>query len=229
MGILDMSLFSWLGKPARKRAPAGKSSKSAPPNSTQFAHSHSGPHSGSHSVSQHSLRKDLLKVVLRETLMRNGIPSSWIAADLLKSTNTKKESGVHVRLLIRHWDQRLLACGVAFEQHFYKRLIAMDPQAGNWLMGVSWQYAMDDLSACPPLPHPGAWTSTDPGPIADAHPPVAAAADGPQGDVIEGPVMIAQTQDEVRADLERLLALRDDDIRRNTSKTSFESTQPIQL
>lgn len=227
MGILDISLFRWLGKPARKRAP--DKAKSAPPNSVQFMHSHSGPHSGSSQVSQHSLRKDLLKVVLRETLMRNGIPSSWIAADLLRSTNTKKESGVHVRLLIRHWDQRLLACGVAFEQHFYKRLVAMDPQAGNWLMGVSWQYAMEDLSACPPMPHPGAWTSPDPAAIPDAHPPVVPAAAGPQGDVIEGPVMIPQTQDEVRADLERLLALRDDDIKRHTSKTSFESTQPVQL
>lgn len=227
MGILDGSLFRWLGKPARKRAP--DKAKSAAPNSAQFMHSHSGPHSGSSQVSQHSLRKDLLKVVLRETLMRNGIPSSWIAADLLRSTNTKKESGVHVRLLIRHWDQRLLACGVAFEQHFYKRLVAMDPQAGNWLMGVSWQYAMEDLSACPPMPHPGAWTSPEATPIADAHPPVLPAAAGPQGDVIEGPVMIPQTQDEVRADLERLLALRDDDIKRHTSKTSFESTQPVQL
>jgi hypothetical protein len=227
MGILDISLFRWLGKPARKRTP--DKSKSAPPNSVQFMHSHSGPHSGSSQVSQHSLRKDLLKVVLRETLMRNGIPSSWIAADLLRSTNTKKEAGVHVRLLIRHWDQRLLACGVAFEQHFYKRLVAMDPQAGNWLMGVSWQYAMEDLSACPPMPHPGAWTSTEATPIADAHPPVLPAAAGPQGDVIEGPVMIPQTQDEVRADLERLLALRDDDIKRHTSKTSFETTQPVQL
>ena len=99
MGILD-----WLHKPARSRAAASKPPK-APLNSTQFAHSHSGQHSGSAPVSQHSLRKDLLKVVLRETLMRNGIPSSWIAADLLRSTNTKKESGVHVRLMIRHWDQ----------------------------------------------------------------------------------------------------------------------------
>jgi hypothetical protein len=88
---------------------------------------------------------------------------------------------------------------------------------------------MEDLSACPPLPHPGAWTSADPMPIADAHPPVQPVAVGPQGDVIEGPVMIPQTQDEVRADLERLLALRDDDIKRHTSKTSFESTQPVQL
>jgi len=229
MGILDNALLRWLSKPARTHAPASRPPKSGGVNSTHFPHSQSGQHSGSSQVSQHSLRKDLLKVVLRETLMRNGIPSSWIAADLLRSTNSKKESGVHVRLLIRHWDQRLLACGVAFEQNFYKRLVAMDPQAGNWLMGVSWQYAMEDLSACPALPHPGAWTSGDAPAIPDAHPPFAAPVAGPAGDVIEGPVMIPQTQDEVRADLERLLALRDDDVKRNSSKTAFESTQPIQL
>ena len=117
-----------------------------------------------------------------------------------------------------------MMCGVAFEQNFYKRLVAMDPMASNWLMGVSWQYTMEDLSQCPQLPHPGSWTAA-PGeaPIAVPVPEIFA------GDVIAGPVVIQQQQDDVRADLERLLTARDDDAKRHGGRDPFASTQPISL
>lgn len=223
-----MGLFGWLGKPAKAANGKPKASRSpAVPNSTQFAHSQSQPHSAN-PTSQHAIRKDLLKVVLRETLMRNGIPASWIGADLLRSTSPKRnEPGIHVRLLIRHWDPRLMMCGVAFEQNFYKRLVAMDPLAANWLMGVSWQYTMDDLSQCPQLPHPGSWTAQAPDPA--QAPLVAPAQPGMDGDVIAGPVVIQQQQDDVRADLERLLSARDEDAKRHGGRDPFASTQPISL
>jgi hypothetical protein len=215
---------------------AGKSSsrpKSVSPHSTQFAHSHTGPQSTTSAQSQHSLRKDLLKVVLRETLMRNGIPANWISADLLRATSPKREPGVHVRFLLRQWDPRLMLYGVAFEQNFYKRLVAMDPQAASWLMGISWQFAMEDLSQCPPLPHPGSWTSQEEAALSAAGVAAAAAAAtaaaGPAGDVIAGPVVIPKGQDEVRADLEKLLAVRDQDMKKHSDDGGFQATQPIQL
>lgn len=227
MGLFDGSLLRWLGKPALKpaaRTQAGR--QQPPPTSTQFVQSHAQPDSGSAAASQHAIRKDLLRVVLRETLVRNGIPTSWLAADLLRTTSPKREPGIHVRLLLRHWDPRLLMCGVAFEQNFYRRLLTMDPQATQWLMGVSWQYAMDDLSACPQLPHPGSWTAaTDqPLPQAATHPGQAPAT----ADVIAGPVHIARHQDDVRADLQKLLAARDAD-RAAAGAEAFASTQPISL
>src|SRR5687767_15044801 len=112
-----MGMFDWFGgKPAKTSAKGKPRASQVSPNSTQFVHSQSQPNSAS-AGSQHSVRKDLLKVVLRETLTRNGIPASWIGADLLRSNSPKRggESGVHVRLLIRHWDPRLMMCGVAFE------------------------------------------------------------------------------------------------------------------
>ena len=39
--------------------------------------------------------------------------------------------------------------------------------------------------------------------------------------------MIPQTQDEVRADLDRLLALRDDDMKQHSD--GFAPTRPVQL
>jgi hypothetical protein len=217
MGMIDGALGRLLGRPAR----SGKAARSSA-NSTQFAASQQA--SMPSQASPHSLRKDLLKAAMRETLLRNGIPEAWLGADLLRTNSpARKEQGVHVRFLVRHWDPRLVQHAVALEQDFYQRLLALDPLAANWLMGFSWQFAMSDLSACPPLPHPGSWTAPT---EADTSPP----DDKPTtraGDIIEGPVVIPQSADDVRADLERLLALRDDDLKRHGD--GFAATRPVQL
>ena len=50
------------------------------------------------------------------------------------------------------------------------------------------------------------------------------------GDVIAGPVVIPQPQDDVRGDLERLLALRDEDLRRHDGRRdSYAPTRPATL
>jgi len=218
MGMFDGKLTRWLGKPEPQRSP-----RSAAAHSTQFTASQSRDAN----ASQHGVRKEVLKLVMRETMQRNGIPESWLSADLLRTASPRREPGIHVRMLIRHWDARILQHGVALEQEFYRRLLAMDPLAANWLMGFSWQFAMEDLSRCPPMPHPGSWTAPQ---MADTQSP----DDKPTttaGDIIEGPVMIPKSEDDVRADLERLLALRDDDMKRHGqgSADGFAPTRPIQL
>ncbi|MEJ5991224.1 hypothetical protein WG902_14575 [Ramlibacter sp. PS3R-8] len=175
--------------------------------------------------SAHSVRKDLLRLVLRETLQRNGIPSGWLSADLLRTTTTRREEGIHVRFLVREWVPGLLQHGVAFEKEYLLRLLLLDPLAVNWLMGFSWQFVLRDASACPAMPHAGSWTA------APAAAPVRRPA-APQhsGDVIEGPVMIPQTVDSVRGDLDRLFALRDEDMKRHDGhRNTYAPTRPARL
>lgn len=186
------------------------------PNSVQFAASQMASDLGS----VHSLRKDLLKLVLREMLVRNGIPQPWLSADMLRTTSPKRQQGIHVRFLVRTWEPRLLLHGPALERDFQQRLLLLDPASGDWLMGFSWQFALSDLAECPALPHPGSWTA----------PPARPAEPQPRetkpGDIIEGPVVLARSAEDVRADLEKLLAVRDDDLRRNTQATDFAPTRP---
>lgn len=219
--MFNGSLMRWLG-----RSPAHPSARSARsgPNSTQFVASHSG----STPAAAHAERKELLKAAMREMLQRNGIPESWLSADLLRTSSAKREQGIHVRLLVKHWEPRLMLHGVALEQDFYQRLLALDPSAPDWLMGFSWQFTLGDLAPCPPLPRPGSWTAPPP---TREEAPVDAPPTTTAGDIIEGPVLIPRPQDDVRADLERLLALRDDDARRNHANgtDSFAPTRPVSL
>ena len=220
MGMFDGTLGRLLGKSQPARPSKGGSSR-PPASSQQFELSRDS------TTSQHAVRKELLKVVLRETLQRNGIPESWLSADLLRTNSARqREQGIHVRMLVRQWEPRLMLHGVALEQEFQKRLLTLDPLAINWLMGFSWQFALSDSSRCPPMPHPGSWTSP---PAGDSQP----GEDKPTtiaGDIIEGPVVIPQTQEDVRADLERLLALRDEDLKRHgQNDNGFAPTRPVQF
>lgn len=224
MGMFDGSLTRWLGKPA----PARGGSKSAGPNSVQFVASQQG--ASVQSGSAHAVRKDLIKMVMRECLQRNGIPDAWLGAELLRASNSKREHGIHVRLLVRQWQPRLLQHAVALEADLHQRLLVLDPLADNWLTGFSWQFVLDDASACPPLPRAGTWTAplaaADTAPRADTP-----AAETAPGDIIAGPVVIPKSEDDVRADLERLLALRDDDVRRHVAgaEDGFAPTRPVSL
>jgi len=214
MGMLDLLL-------GKKQTSTKARNSRTPPNSTQFVASQQSPNSNS----PHSVRKDLLKLVLREALTRNGIPQVWLAADMLRTTSPKREQGVHVRFLVRVWEPRLLEFGPALEREFVQRLLLLDPQASNWLMGFSWQFALPENFVTPPMPHPGTWTAAAP---RDADP--RGAPHTKPGDIIEGPVVIPRPAEDVRADLERLLAARDDDMKRHAQGgDNFAATRPATL
>lgn len=185
-----------------------------------------------HAVSQGTARRELLRVALRDTLRHHGLPADWIGAEVLGSTSRTGERGVHWRLLVKHWDPRILTHGVAIQHALIKRVTTFDPVASTWLSGISWQFALQDESVCPPLPHPGSWTSA---PAEAAQP--APVAVGPDGGVIEGPIHIADSAgsrhekdlDGAKADLDQLLAIRDADFRQHASAGNWVKTEPAKL
>lgn len=187
--------------------------------------------------SQAGSRRELLRLVLRNTLNRHGIPTTWIGSEMLLATSRGREPGIHLRLLIRHWDPRLLSCAVALQNSLIVRLLAFDPLASSWLMGISWQFALPDEAACPPMPHPGSWTAEL---RAGAPGSVRAVVHGGSGDVIAGPVRIGpgpaaagpDPSADVKSDLERLLAVRDAELKLNTQRLAAagtEATKPMYL
>lgn len=183
-------------------------------------------------------RRELMRTVLRKTLTRHGIPTSWIGAEMLIATARGRETGMHWRLLIKHWDPRLLTHAVALQNSLVMRLLGYDPLAADWLMGISWQFALPDEVSCPPLPQPGFWTAEQRRESAvDA---IDDDAPEPSGDVIAGPVHVGapapaaavpdDDRDSVRHDLDKLLAIRDAELKRHADQYgTSEPTQPMYL
>jgi hypothetical protein len=214
-----MSFFGRLLGFTRQPAPASRpNSQMATMQSTMNANSSGGT------------RRELLRVVLRDTMTRHGIPSAWIAGEVLASSSRNGTlKGVHWRLVVKHWDPRLLTHGVAFQQALIKRVTTFDPLASGWLTGISWQFDLPDESLCPAMPHPGVWTAE---PSTRPVEPHAVVLPGGSGDVIAGPVRISdpavahvQKEDSAKADLEQLFAVRDADFRKHADG----STEPMWL
>jgi hypothetical protein len=205
------------------------------------ASSHSGtdtePHSrlsSAHAPSSRSasdaspgaVRRELLRVALQDTLRHQGIPTDWIGADVLAATSRTGQVGLHWRLSIKHWDPRLMIHGIALQNALITRVLMFDPVAETWLMGVSWQYALDDESRCPGLPHPGSWTGD---PRRATH-PVPDSLPGGSADVIQGPVTVDGPG---ASDLARLMAIRDADFRAHAAGAEIDGardkTQPMYM
>ena len=201
-----MSLTQWLfgrNSPTSKKPADGRHSKLNFPASQN----------SKGAESPQSVRKELLRLALRESLKHNGIPANWISADALVATATGRQPGIHVRLVIKHWDARLPVHAMAFQQDFETRLLTLDPLATNWLMGISWQYELPADADWPHMPAPGTWTTTAtvvepvPAPLPQDAPPSA-----------KHPLTIR-----TRAELERDLA--DDDQRFRPSQSDFAATE----
>ncbi len=103
------------------------------------------------------VRKELLRLVLRETLRNTGVPVEWIAIDPLGIRRPDRTAGVHVRLVVRHWDERFARYFCAFQQDFATRLQAFDPGSSLWLQGISWQFELGAGDDWPELPPRATW------------------------------------------------------------------------
>jgi len=179
-------------------------------------------------------RRELLRHALRDTLNRQGIPTSWLTADALISTSRTGMQGVHWRLVVQHWDARLAVHAVALQQKLRHRLMTLDPMAVNWLTGISWQFSPQNESDCPSLPHPGVWTAPSTQPSSKVR-----STPEPVVDVIAGPVRIpdprgalATAEAGVRADLALLNSVRQADSQQHAeagSKGPFARTEPMRI
>lgn len=163
-------------------------------------------------LQQNRARRDLVRLALKDTLNRAGIPTSWIGIDLLTATSRGREPGIHARLLIKHTDPRLMLHAVAIEGSLRKRVTGLDPDSPSWFMGMSWQFPVQAEDAVPALPHPGSWTTTNVG--------VESASQQPE-----------DPRADARADLERLMAVRDEAMKRASGAPAdaFAVTEPARL
>lgn len=184
-----------LGRPSVDASHSRMHSQPYMPSQMSQAHSQSSQSAISHS----GMRKELLRVALRDTLNRNGIPREWLNADMLIASSPGRDTGIHLRLQVRHWDPRLMLHAPALQEKLQQRVVVLDPTAIDWLLSIAWVFSLDDTAQCPPLPHPGAWTAA----------PVAATDNN---DMFPTPATPAT---QAREDLARLMAVRDEEMRRH--------------
>jgi hypothetical protein len=97
--------------------------------------------------SDNATRRQLVQVLLRDALRKYGIPLRWIDCQMLLVNSRSKGPGMYVRLVVRQWDDRLMNYAFAFQNALMVEITRFEPQASQWLYGISWQ--LDVADSCP--------------------------------------------------------------------------------
>ncbi|MHB1198947.1 MAG: hypothetical protein ACYCZ6_05200 [Polaromonas sp.] len=116
--------------------------------------------------SPNALRRQLVQVLVRDTLRRHGIPPHWLDCQMLLVSSRSRGEGMYVRLVMKHWDPRLLTYAVAFQKSLMLDITRFEPRAAQWLFGISWQLEVGDTCPYPELPDRSVWTEPVKNPVA---------------------------------------------------------------
>ena len=179
--------------------------------STQFRESEPDTDSG---PSRNARKRELVQIVLRDTMRKHGVPSDWVECRMLSSVSRTGRHGLHVNFVVRQAHDRLLAYVFAFQDSFERELSRFEPRARDWLLSIGWEFQGFNAKE---MPDPNTWAASGP---ASLHAPLVEAnwkpeASGFGDDAVEQVAEAAddeeppKSEDDVQRDLRALFAIRD--------------------
>ena len=184
--------------------------------------------------SRNARKRELVQVVLRDTMRKHGVPSDWIECRMLSSVSRTGRHGLHVNFVVLKAHDRLLAYVFAFQDSFERELARFEPRARDWLLSIGWEFQGFNAKE---MPDPNTWAASAP---VSLHAPLVEAdwlpeASGFGADAVDTAVDDAEppkSDDDVERDLRALFAIRDAAIAdtaparpRQPEPTDFQSTQ----
>jgi hypothetical protein len=116
-------------------------------------------------------------MALRDTLRKHDLPAGSITVETLPGVAAGRDGAMHVQLVFRHAQPKLLSYAIALEVAVRGRLARLDPLSPSWISGLSWRIDPDDRAQWPHLPVGG--------PVRGSAPRVPAAARKPKASVEE--------------------------------------------
>jgi len=180
------------------------------------------PHVSIEDNSDNGIRRQLVQVVLRDCLRRHGIPARWMGCQMMVAESRSRGPGLYIRLVLRHWDERLLRYAFAFETQLREAITQFEPQASTWLHGISWELDLRSSCPYPDMPEPASWVT--PARLIPELPEDSPEAVGAKVDA----------EDDISQDLkelERMFAVRDDtrDSPAHLVGADFQITRPLAI
>lgn len=109
---------------------------------TQASASAPPPASQSNARAKRALQREVVDVALQGTLIRHGIPRSWVGAELQVAPAADAQSRSDICLVVRQWGGLPWVRAAAFQRTFVRRISLLDPQQHKWLRGVVWQFKL---------------------------------------------------------------------------------------
>jgi len=217
-----MGLIGRIFGGSRERGEGGAS------HSTQF-HESAPDSSGNGEGSRNAPRRELVQVILRDTMRKHGIPSDWVECRILSTVNRSGRHGLHVNFVVKQAHDRLLAYVFAFQESFERELARFEPRAHDWLLSLGWEFRGFNAAE---MPDPKTWVASSPAPL-----PAVPRDLGfePTADLATMDTEPPKSDEDVQRDLQALFAIRDAALADaaagrtgpSDASTDFQSTQPF--
>jgi len=206
----------------------GKGREGSGPASTQF-HESEPDSTDQGGESRNAPRRELVQVILRDTMRKHGIPSDWIECRMLSTVNRMGRHGLHVNFVVKKAHDRLLAYVFAFQDSFERELARFEPRAGDWLLSLGWEFQGFNAAE---MPDPRTWAQSGPAPLQALQALPVTDSDFPR---TQDPRSLEaeppKTDEDIQRDLEALFAIRDAAMAQTAPKRGepkdFEPTQPF--
>ena len=135
--------------------------------SSQF---HESETTAQRASSHNAPRRELVQVVLRDTMRKHGVPSDWIDCRILSVVTRQRQAGMHVQFIVRQGEERLLPFVHAFQDTFWLELEKFEAHPRKWLFSVAWQFDGPGAGAQALMAGADAWED-DTQPPQDTQPP----------------------------------------------------------
>ena len=205
---------------------------------SSLQHSRNSQYSLLHDGSETANRGQLVQVLLRDLVRKSGIPQGWIQCQIQVMNSRTRGQGIYVRLVVKHWDERLMKYAFAFQKTLLTEIVQFEPRAASWLQGIAWQ--LEVASTCPvtQLPGPEFWQTPTIAPDSSNQFDIVPMPANPvlltTPEPLPSPIYVpAAIQDDTAQDLERLFAIRDNELanlaKDNRVPAGYENTEPSPL
>lgn len=115
-----------------------------------------------HSVPQPTnIKRELIRVVLKDTLRQQGIPYDWLACEIIIIPRGPNDEELHIQLVVMKWNELLMRYATALQQQLLHGLDRFDPAVDHSTYLISWRFAPD--CGCPftVMPPPMFWAHTE--------------------------------------------------------------------
>lgn len=119
------------------------------------------------------IQRELIRVVLKDTLRRLGIPFEWLSCEVIIIPHGMGNDELHIQLSLMKWHETFLRYGPALERQLVRGLDRFDPSVDHSKYIISWRFSPD--CGCPFTVMPPArfWTHVEPpAPVVEEAPSV---------------------------------------------------------
>ncbi|MEY4882931.1 MAG: hypothetical protein RIS34_785 [Pseudomonadota bacterium] len=103
-----------------------------------------------------NVQRELIRVVLKDTLRLHGIPANWVGCEVIVKSRSSAQEEMYVHLIIMEWNESLLRFAPALQQQLIQGLNRFDPAVDHSRYVLSWRFACE----CPyiSMPDPTFWS-----------------------------------------------------------------------